>query len=167
MNEQNAPVGPTDQGVMWQSLGIFTMTSNVLHVSTWNSPTDGAICVNGIRIIPVSGVSAANMLGSTATAAIVESDPIPSIPSTAPDLAQWPTQTQLLAAHPRPAPTRVLSNGHGRPTQRDRSSWVDRLDLATLADTGLGPRGGLADLDGSMGSFLTVQVGTNVRRTLR
>ena len=44
----------TDQGVAWQSLGIFTMTSNVLHVSTWNSPTDGAICVDGVRIVPVS-----------------------------------------------------------------------------------------------------------------
>ncbi len=41
VNEQNAPVGVTDQGVTWQSLGVFTMTSNVLHVSIWNSETDG------------------------------------------------------------------------------------------------------------------------------
>ena len=53
VNEQNAPVGATDQGVVWQSLGVFTMTGNVLHVSTWNSPTDGAICVDGVRIVPV------------------------------------------------------------------------------------------------------------------
>ena len=55
VNEQNAPVGTTDQGVAWQSLGTFTMTSNVLHISTWNSPTDGSICVDGFRIVPVSG----------------------------------------------------------------------------------------------------------------
>ena len=53
VNERNAPVGVTDQGVTWQSLGIFTITSNVLHVSTWNSPTDGVICVDGVRIVPV------------------------------------------------------------------------------------------------------------------
>jgi hypothetical protein len=53
VNEQNAPLGVTDQGVLWQSLGTFTVTSDSLHVSTWNSPTNGAICVNGIRIVPV------------------------------------------------------------------------------------------------------------------
>ncbi|MGA2256919.1 MAG: hypothetical protein ABSG53_19885 [Thermoguttaceae bacterium] len=52
INEQYAPSGVTDQGVVWQSLGVFTMTSNVLHVSTWNSPTDGAMCVDGVRIVP-------------------------------------------------------------------------------------------------------------------
>ena len=54
VNEQEAPSGTTDQGVVWQSLGVFTVTSNLLHVSTWNSPTDGAICVDGVRIVPVS-----------------------------------------------------------------------------------------------------------------
>jgi len=29
------------------------MTSNVLHVSTWNSQTNGAMNVDGIRIVPV------------------------------------------------------------------------------------------------------------------
>ena len=53
VNEQDAPVGVTDQGVVWQSLGTCTMTSNVLHVSTWNSPSNGAMCVDGIRIVPV------------------------------------------------------------------------------------------------------------------
>ena len=53
VNEQNAPSGITDQGVVWQSLGTFTMTSNVLHVSIWNSQTDGPINVDGVRIVPV------------------------------------------------------------------------------------------------------------------
>ncbi len=53
VNEQVAPAGITDQGVVWQSLGVFTMTSDVLHVSTWNSQANGAICVDGIRIVPV------------------------------------------------------------------------------------------------------------------
>ena len=63
VNEQNAPSGVTDQGVAWQSLGIFTMTSNVLHVSTWNSPTDGAICVDGVRIVPVSASASERRAG--------------------------------------------------------------------------------------------------------
>ena len=54
VNQRGAPVGATDQGVVWQSLGTFTTTSNVLHVSTWNSPADGAICVDGIRIVQVA-----------------------------------------------------------------------------------------------------------------
>ncbi len=54
VDETKAPVGVTDQGVVWQSLGTFTMTSDVLHVSTWNSQTNGAMCVNGIRIVPVN-----------------------------------------------------------------------------------------------------------------
>ena len=53
VNQQRPPTGVPDQGVTWQSLGVFTMTGNVLHVSTWNSPTDGAICADGIRIVPV------------------------------------------------------------------------------------------------------------------
>jgi subtilase family serine protease len=53
VNEQVAPVGVADQGMVWQSLGVFTMTSNVLHVSTWNSQTNGSMCVDGIRIVPV------------------------------------------------------------------------------------------------------------------
>ena len=55
LNEKKAPVGLTDQGVTWQSLGTFTMTSNVLHISTGNSPIDGAICVDGFRVVPVGG----------------------------------------------------------------------------------------------------------------
>jgi hypothetical protein len=54
VNEQTSPAGVTDQGVAWQSLGTFTMTSDVLHVSTWNSQANGAICVSGIRIVPVT-----------------------------------------------------------------------------------------------------------------
>ncbi len=54
VNEQVAPVGVTDQGVAWQSLGTFTITSDALHVSTWNSQTNGAMNVSGIRIVPLS-----------------------------------------------------------------------------------------------------------------
>jgi hypothetical protein len=53
VNEQKSPVGVTDQGVVWQSLGTFTITSDVLHVSTWNSQTNGAMCVDAVRIVPV------------------------------------------------------------------------------------------------------------------
>jgi hypothetical protein len=52
VDERNAPSGVTDQGVVWQSLGTFTMTSNVLHVSIWNSASDGPISVDGVRIVP-------------------------------------------------------------------------------------------------------------------
>jgi hypothetical protein len=69
VNEQNAPSGTTDQGVVWQSLGDFTMTSNVLHVSTWNSPTDGAISISGVRIVPVSTTT--NSVEKPAGAAMV------------------------------------------------------------------------------------------------
>ena len=41
VNEQVAPTDVTDQGVKWKDLGNFTVTSNVLHLSTWNLPTDG------------------------------------------------------------------------------------------------------------------------------
>ena len=54
VNEQNAPAGLADQGVVWQSLGTFTMTGNALHVSIWNRAGDGPINVDGVRIVPVS-----------------------------------------------------------------------------------------------------------------
>jgi hypothetical protein len=54
VNEQESPVGVTDQGVVWQSLGTFMMTSDALHVSTWNSQTNGAMNVSGFRIVPVA-----------------------------------------------------------------------------------------------------------------
>jgi hypothetical protein len=41
--------------VVWQSLGTFTMTGDVLRVSTWNSQTNGATGVDGVRIVPVGG----------------------------------------------------------------------------------------------------------------
>jgi hypothetical protein len=55
VNEQAAPAGVRDQGVVWQSLGTFTMTGDVLRVSTWNSQTNGATGVDGVRIVPVGG----------------------------------------------------------------------------------------------------------------
>jgi hypothetical protein len=53
VNEQIAPVGTTDQGVVWQSLGVFTISSDILHLSTWNKESNGAILVSGVRIVPV------------------------------------------------------------------------------------------------------------------
>jgi hypothetical protein len=53
VDEQDSPLGVTDQGVQWQSLGALTMTGDVLHVSTWNSQTNGAISAGGVRIVPV------------------------------------------------------------------------------------------------------------------
>ena len=171
VNERNAPNGSTDQGVTWQSLGVFTMTSNVLHVSTWNSPADGAICIDGIRIVPVIGLSASGTSASAAAAALVENDPTPSIPSAAtsmaPDLAQRLTQTQILATN-LPAALDEDYSPAGTADQRKTIDprAVDRLDLSTMAENELGPRAGLSDLDGTMDSFLNGQVGTSVRRSL-
>ena len=53
VNQRIAPTDVSDQGVGWKLLGTFSVASNVLHVSTWNSPADGAICADGIRIVPV------------------------------------------------------------------------------------------------------------------
>jgi hypothetical protein len=80
VDEQNAPIGTTDQGVTWQSLGVFTMTSNVLHLSTWNSPADGAICVDGVRIVPV-GTSAASDEPATGAALAMDLEAICKVSS--------------------------------------------------------------------------------------
>jgi hypothetical protein len=58
VDEQDNPTGVDSQGVVWQSLGVFTATGNTLHVSTWNSATDGAICIDAVRIVPVGGSAA-------------------------------------------------------------------------------------------------------------
>ena len=50
VNEQVAPNSFTEDGVAWQNLGSFKLTNNIFHISTWNSSTDGAICVNGIQL---------------------------------------------------------------------------------------------------------------------
>jgi uncharacterized protein YkwD len=55
VNQQTAPSGTTDQGATWQDLGDLTVTTNNLHLSTWNLPTDGAICADAVRIVWVSG----------------------------------------------------------------------------------------------------------------
>jgi hypothetical protein len=50
VNERIAPSDFTDQGVAWKRLGSVDITHNIFHISTWNSPTDGAIDVNAIRL---------------------------------------------------------------------------------------------------------------------
>ena len=66
VNEQIAPTDFTEHGVGWKRLGSFKLTSNIFHISTWNSPTDGAICVNGIelRAVPVIDDSDAPIVGT-------------------------------------------------------------------------------------------------------
>ena len=43
VNEQVAPSDFIDQGVAWKRLGSVDLTNDIFHISTWNSPTDGAI----------------------------------------------------------------------------------------------------------------------------
>ncbi|MGA2257593.1 MAG: hypothetical protein ABSG53_23270, partial [Thermoguttaceae bacterium] len=50
VNEQIAPHSFTEAGVAWENLGAFRITNSIFHVSTWNSSSDGAICVNGIQM---------------------------------------------------------------------------------------------------------------------
>ena len=50
VNEQLAPTDFTDQGVGWNRLCTVKLTNNIFHVSTWNSPTDGAIEVDAIQL---------------------------------------------------------------------------------------------------------------------
>ena len=50
VNERVAPSDFTDQGVEWKRLGSFKLTNNIFHVSTWNSPTDGAIAIDALRL---------------------------------------------------------------------------------------------------------------------
>jgi hypothetical protein len=66
VNQQAAPNDFTDQEVGWKRLGSFTLTSNALHVSTWNSPTDGAVCIDAMRVVPASGLMAAASAPTTA-----------------------------------------------------------------------------------------------------
>jgi hypothetical protein len=87
VNEQNAPNGAMDHGVSWQSLGIFTMTSNVLDVLIWNSPTDGAICIDGIRIIPVDTLMAEGTSAADAAPALLKSSQLQPIVAAAE--ARW------------------------------------------------------------------------------
>jgi hypothetical protein len=53
VNEQNAPSGPTDQGVTWQSLGLLTISNSTLRISTWNKPSDGGVCIDAVRLVKV------------------------------------------------------------------------------------------------------------------
>ena len=88
VNERNAPVGVTHQGVTWQSLGVFTMTSNVLHVSMWNSAADGAIRVDGVRIVPINAEMAAGVPSAAAAApALLQADSLQPIVAAAE--ARW------------------------------------------------------------------------------
>ena len=75
VNEQVAPRDFTDQGVGWKRLGSFKITTNAFHISTWNSPTDGAICVDAIQMRAVaiindgdaSGIASAGTFSTTGT----------------------------------------------------------------------------------------------------
>jgi hypothetical protein len=49
------------------------ITNNLFHVSTRNSPTDGAICVDGVRIVPVETPMTADAPAASTTAALLES----------------------------------------------------------------------------------------------
>ena len=104
VNEQNAPGGVTDQGVVWQSLGIFTITNNVLHVSTWNSPTDGAICVDGVPGVP----SGATGILPVSPAALLESNQLEPIVAAAE--ARWAVAGVAPALIDRLKQTQIIVN---------------------------------------------------------
>ena len=55
VNEQIAPADFTDLGVGWKRLGSVRITNTVFHISTWNSPGDGAIAIDAIqlRAVPI------------------------------------------------------------------------------------------------------------------
>ena len=85
----------------------FKLTSNIFHISTWNSPTDGAIAINAIRL------RAAPMINDSATPR--SSEPMALLPAP--------------AVSPRPAPGRPARKGfrrqpnqhqHGRQRRKHR-----------------------------------------------
>ena len=106
VNQQNAPSGVNDHGVTWQSLGLFTMTSNVLHISTWNSPSDGAICADGFRIVPVSAEMAAGTPAANTTAALLQTSQLPPIVAAAE--ARWAAAGVAPAMIDRLKQTRIV-----------------------------------------------------------
>jgi hypothetical protein len=87
VNQQVAPSDFTDQEVGWKRLGTFTITTNVFHISTWNSPTDGAVCADGIRIVPSSALMAAASATAMAEPALLRDDQLSSIAAAAE--ARW------------------------------------------------------------------------------
>jgi sugar lactone lactonase YvrE len=186
INEQNAPSGSTDQGVVWQDLGTFTMTSNVLHVSTWNSPTDGAICVDGIRIIPVTTTSGSNQSAAMMAPPLLENNPMQ--PAAATTTTEGPQQTQVSVADASAgnlgstAGSQILlgpdASGSGAiadPTASLAVSlspiaapWqlpaidpraVDSIDLSTALGGKVGQVLGLDDLDASLDALTSDALG--------
>jgi len=168
VNEQNAPVGVTDQGVTWQSLGVFTMTTDVLHVSLWNSETDGAICIDGVRIVPV-GTSAASdepaASAAMAVAAALVGSPAVAAPAD-PNLTTLPPTVTAVAAvlsTITPVPGSGTALGTCQAALDPRT--VDQIELPSLADSQAGLLG-LDDLDASLDLLMSEQLGAGVRRLL-
>ncbi len=58
INQQVAPNQFTDQGVAWDRLGTFRLTTgNVLRVITFNDQPDGQVCADAVRITPVNAIT--------------------------------------------------------------------------------------------------------------
>ena len=64
VNEQVAPSDFSEQGVQWKRLGSIDITSNIFHISTWNSPTDGAIDIDAIRLRAAPTIDDGDVAGS-------------------------------------------------------------------------------------------------------
>jgi uncharacterized protein YjiK len=176
VNEQNAPVGVTDQGVVWQSLGVFTMTSDMLHVSLWNSQSDGAICIDGVRIVPV-GTSAANDETSASAAMAVAAPVAAASPLAVPPAASTPlasggsyvdaalaatgqfTLTAGVALSASSRNANVALSATALPTLE--SKLVDQIDLPSIADSQAGLLG--LDLNASLDLLMSDQLGVGVR----
>jgi hypothetical protein len=55
MDQQVAPHQFTEQGVIWDRLGTFNLTTgSVLRVILWNSAGDGQVCADAVRIEPAT-----------------------------------------------------------------------------------------------------------------
>ena len=70
-----------------QGLGGVRLTNNVFRVSTWNSPNDGAICVDGIRIVPVDAEMAAGTPAANTAPALLQANQLQPIVAAAE--ARW------------------------------------------------------------------------------
>jgi hypothetical protein len=168
VNEQNAPSGTTDQGVVWQSLGIFTVTRDMLHVSTWNSPTDGAICVDGVRIVPVGTTT--NGVEQPASAAMAVVAPATSVPlaTTSSSASGGWLIDSTLTTDARFSPTAGLpqfSSTENRaigavPLKAIDPQVLDKIDLLSIAEEEMGSGG----LDTSLDLLMSDQLGVGVRR---
>ena len=65
VDQQYAPDDFTDQGVAWRGLGTFTITGSSLHVAVCDSASDGPVCADAVRLVPVTALTPVGIMHVT------------------------------------------------------------------------------------------------------